>query len=231
MAGKLVLDACCADLVLAVGGPKMYDFTSIDGTNKTAATSRSPPSTATPRIAAPTPPSSAPSTPSPLPFVRNMNTRQGNDAAPLAGPPPVLLFLVCLLGGFALQHFWPKSIGGYSLAVAMGVGAPLLLSGASLVAWGILEMRRSSTTFLPGQVPSRLVTSGPFRWSRNPLYVAQLLILAAIAIMADSLWLAFGVPALLLLLDRLVVVREEAVIRAAFGADYAAYTTRVRRWL
>ena len=150
--------------------------------------------------------------------------------APVTGPPPVLLFLICLLGGLTLHHFWPIAIGGYGFTLALALGLVLLLLGVSLAAWGILELQASRTTFWPWKIPRRLVTSGPFRFSRNPLYVAQLLILAGIAIMANSLWVASGVPVLFVLLDRLVVVREEAVIKGAFGTEFSAYTVRVRRW-
>ena len=92
-------------------------------------------------------------------------------------------------------------------------------------------MKRLKTPIQPGQIPARLVTTGPFRFTRNPLYVALLLVLTALAIMENSLWLAFGTGALWLLLDRLVVVREEVQIRQTFGSEYSAYAARVRRWL
>lgn len=92
-------------------------------------------------------------------------------------------------------------------------------------------MKRCRTPIEPGQIPARLVTTGPFRFTRNPLYLALLLVLTALAVMGNSLWLALGTGVLLLLLDRLVIVREEAVIRRTFGSEYSSYVARVRRWL
>ena len=145
--------------------------------------------------------------------------------------PPVVFFFLCLLPGAFLQHVRPRAIAGYSFAAGMAAGFTALLLAVALAAWGIREMRRLDTTILPGRIPARLVTTGPFRFTRNPLYLALLLVLAGLAIMGNSRWLALGAGALLLLLDRLVVIREEAMIRRAFGAEYAVYVARVRRWL
>ena len=110
-------------------------------------------------------------------------------------------------------------------------GAGTLLLAVTVASWGILELKRLKTTIQPGKIPARLVTTGPFRFTRNPLYVALLLVLTALALLGNSLWLAFGTGALWLLLDRLVVVREELQIRQSFGSEYLAYAARVRRWL
>ncbi len=113
----------------------------------------------------------------------------------------------------------------------MIAGSFTLLVAVSLASWGIVEMKMRQTPIKPGLCPTRLVTTGPFRFTRNPLYLALLLVLAAIAIIKNSMWLVLGTGALLLLLDRYIVIREEAAIANAFGAEYSAYVARVRRWL
>lgn len=144
--------------------------------------------------------------------------------------PPVFL-LGCLVSSLFLQLTWPRAIASYSFPTAMAGGSSLLLLAGILSASGLRELRRHRTTFEPGRTPSHLVTSGPYRFSRNPMYVALVLLHAAIAIMANSLWLAAGAAGLWLSLDRFVIPREETVIRQSFGEDYVAYTARVRRWL
>jgi protein-S-isoprenylcysteine O-methyltransferase Ste14 len=129
-----------------------------------------------------------------------------------------------------MQHVRPRCIAGYSFGAGMAAGSGALLLAVALAAWGIWEMKRHRTPIEPGQIPARLVTTGPFRFSRNPLYLALLLVLAGLAVMGNSLWLGLGTGVLLLLLDRLVVRREEAAIRRTFGPEYSAYVTRVRRW-
>jgi protein-S-isoprenylcysteine O-methyltransferase Ste14 len=145
-------------------------------------------------------------------------------------PPPVLFF-GCLLLSALMQYVRPLSIAAYSFTVGMVIGSSALLLAAALAAWGIWEMKRLGTAIEPGRIPARLVTTGPFRFTRNPLYLALLLVFTGLAIMSNSLWLALGVGVLLLLLDRLVVVREEAAIQRAFGSEYSAYVAHVRRWL
>lgn len=87
------------------------------------------------------------------------------------------------------------------------------------------------TTPEPNGVASALLTMGPFRWTRNPLYLGLATLLACFSVGLDSAWMLLLVPVLVLLLDRLVIVREEARLRAQFGEAYAAYARRVRRWL
>lgn len=145
-------------------------------------------------------------------------------------PPPVLFFS-CLILAALTQHFWPLAIADYSFRAGMAVGAFILLLAAALASWAIVAMKRRRTPIEPGRIPAGLVTTGPFRLTRNPLYLALLLVLTALAVMGNSLWLLLGAGALLLLLDRLVVVREEAVIQRAFGSEYSAYVAQVRRWL
>jgi protein-S-isoprenylcysteine O-methyltransferase Ste14 len=145
-------------------------------------------------------------------------------------PPPVLL-IGCLLLSALMQHVRPWSIADYSFAAGMVIGSSALLLAAVLAAWGIWVMKRHGTAIEPGRIPTRLVTTGPFRFTRNPLYLALLLVFTGLAIMTNSMWLALGVGGLLLLLDRLVVAREEGVLTRAFGAEFSAYLARVRRWV
>ena len=145
-------------------------------------------------------------------------------------PPPVL-FLVCLIAGSVLQSRRPLSIGPYSMAAGLGVGALLLAAAAVLGGWALREMMTRRTPVEPWKDPVHLVTSGPFRISRNPLYVTLTTVLLAIAVMANSLWLLAFALVLLLLLDTLVIRREEKILTEVFGDAYLAYKARVRRWV
>jgi protein-S-isoprenylcysteine O-methyltransferase Ste14 len=112
----------------------------------------------------------------------------------------------------------------------MAVGSPLLLASACLGAWGLLTFKRGGTSPDPHGVASALLTTGPFRVSRNPLYLALTLLQAAFGVLLDSAWMLGMTLMLALLLDRLVIAREEVRLRAQFGEDYLAYTRRVGRW-
>jgi protein-S-isoprenylcysteine O-methyltransferase Ste14 len=97
--------------------------------------------------------------------------------------------------------------------------------------WGLLTFRRMGTTPEPNGTATALLTTGPFRFTRNPLYLGLSGLLAGFGLLLDSAWVLLGVPLLVLLLDRLVIVREEARLGAQFGEAYGAYRRHVRRWL
>jgi len=145
-------------------------------------------------------------------------------------PQPPLLFLSCLLLGVGLRFLHPLGLG-WPLAARLSVGALLLLVVAIHGGWGLLTFKRMGTTPEPNGVASALLTSGPFRWTRNPLYLGLAILLVCFGVLLDSAWLLGLAPVLVLLLDRLVIAKEEVRLRTQFGADYEAYTRRVRRWL
>jgi protein-S-isoprenylcysteine O-methyltransferase Ste14 len=145
-------------------------------------------------------------------------------------PPPVL-FMVCFAAASLAERLWPWSIPGLDHRAGLGTGVAILVAAGSFGSWAAYEMWRHRTPIEPGHVPKKLVTTGPFRFTRNPLYVTLVLILTASALMIQSVWLIVGAAVLVALLDRLVIVREERVIREHFGEEYAAYVARVRRWV
>jgi len=150
--------------------------------------------------------------------------------APGKSPQPPLLFLGCLLLSVGLRYVHPLGLG-LPLPARLILGALLLLLAALHGGWGLLTFRRVGTTPEPNGVASVLLTSGPFRWTRNPLYLGLATLMTCFGILLDSAWVLGMVPVLVLLLDRLVIVCEEARLRAQFGEAYEAYARRVRRWL
>ncbi|HEY3399212.1 MAG TPA: isoprenylcysteine carboxylmethyltransferase family protein [Geothrix sp.] len=145
-------------------------------------------------------------------------------------PQPPLLFLGCLLAGWGLGFLHPLRLGLPDTA-RYGASALALVCAASLGGWGLLTFRRMGTTHEPNGIASALLTSGPFRFSRNPLYLGLAMTLAGFGLLLDSTWVVVLVPVLVLLLDRLVIAREEVRLRAQFGEVYRAYVQRVRRWI
>jgi protein-S-isoprenylcysteine O-methyltransferase Ste14 len=145
-------------------------------------------------------------------------------------PQPPLLFLGCLLLGTGL-HFIHSLNLGLPLAAKLSVGAVLLLLVAMHGGWGLLTFKRMGTTPEPNGVATALLTSGPFRWTRNPLYLGLAILLVCFGVLLNSAWMLGLTPVLVLLLDRLVIVKEEQRLRAQFGEEYEGYSRRVRRWL
>ena len=155
-------------------------------------------------------------------------TEERPDHADVIGPPP-LLYTAALVIGAGLEWFWPTAIGLGWLPLLLG--AILILAGLAIALWGALALRRAGTAIPPNRPTTELVTDGPFRWSRNPLYLALTLIYAGVGLIADDLWILVLLVPLLLLLHWGVVVREERYLEAKFGEAYRRYKQRVRRWL
>lgn len=145
--------------------------------------------------------------------------------------PPPLLFLGGLVTGWLLERFvraLPMAGDGGALRA---VGTVLAVLGAALAAWGMITFRRARTAIVPLRPASRIVTNGPYRFTRNPMYTGLTLVYIGVSLYMNSAWPLLALPIVLALLVRLVVRREEAYLRGAFPDEYAAYQTRVRRWL
>jgi protein-S-isoprenylcysteine O-methyltransferase Ste14 len=106
------------------------------------------------------------------------------------------------------------------------VGAGLLLVG-----WALGLFRRRGTTFEPFGQPAALVTTGPYRISRNPMYLGMLLVMVGGALLAGSAPALVAPVGFVLTMNATQIPQEEAALEAAFGPAYRTYRRRVRRWL
>jgi protein-S-isoprenylcysteine O-methyltransferase Ste14 len=103
--------------------------------------------------------------------------------------------------------------------------------GLFLIAWQLKVMKEHHTTIKYGDVPTTLVTTGPFRFSRNPGYLGQSLITLGVAFWLGSLG-ALLIPVIeILLLDRMIISPEEQILEKIFGSQYLDYKEQVRRWI
>lgn len=142
--------------------------------------------------------------------------------------PPVYL-LAAIAAMVAIHYLFP---GKQMLnAPWRWAGAVPIVSGLGLVVWVAAAFRRRKTTIKPGDVSSALVTDGPFRVSRNPIYLGMTVILVGTALALGSLvpWLV--VPVFVALVGYNVIPVEEAMLAEAFGQSYADYRAKVRRWI
>jgi protein-S-isoprenylcysteine O-methyltransferase Ste14 len=156
-------------------------------------------------------------------------TENSKDTPGIVMPPP-LVFLVALAAGFLLDWAVPVNSDLAAAPVRVG-GLALVVLGAALMFAGLRTFVRAGTAFRPDQPATRLLTAGPFRYTRNPLYVALTLVYLGIALAAARVWpMATLVPALVVIRYR-VITREEAYLEGKFGDAYRNYKNRVRRWL
>ena len=111
------------------------------------------------------------------------------------------------------------------------VGLAVMIAGLALVAWGMLTFRAAGTAIIPNHAASRLVDSGPYRFTRNPMYTGLTIAYLGGMLIVNTLWPLVLLPVVIVLLVRLVIQREESHLAESFGAEYADYRARVHRWL
>jgi protein-S-isoprenylcysteine O-methyltransferase Ste14 len=95
----------------------------------------------------------------------------------------------------------------------------------------MLEMRKAKTTILPHKGSSKLVTSGPFSFTRNPIYFGNVILLFGAGLLVENIWFWLFALACGALTQRLAILREEAHLQAKFPAAFLAYKKKVRRWI
>ncbi len=146
----------------------------------------------------------------------------------MVAPPPFIYLagLVLLLG---LDWLAPFALGLGS--VGFGLGGVLLVAGCAVNLWGVYTLLRHRTAVHPTHAASELVTSGPFAWSRNPLYVGLNAIFLGVTAIADTGWGLVVFVAVVAIMHFGVIRPEEAHLRARFGDAFEAYCDRVRRYL
>jgi protein-S-isoprenylcysteine O-methyltransferase Ste14 len=146
--------------------------------------------------------------------------------------PPPLLFLLTFIAGTALQHLVPLTIP--SVGMVRGsciVGVGLAGCGVLLALSSVGIFLAARTTVVPFAAASKLVTWGPYRFTRNPMYVSLVLTYVGVAVMLSWIWPLFLSPLPVFTLHGIVIPFEEKQLRETFGETYDRYCARVRRWL
>ena len=157
-----------------------------------------------------------------------------DDSPPHAGVhfPPPLLFVLPLGVGILLHHWLPLHLAAVQWRAAGVIGGWLLIGvWAGLSGWALVTFWRQRTPIMPNRPVTRLVTSGPYRYSRNPMYLSLSALYLGVTALANSMWPIFFFPVVLTSLYFLVIRREERYLSATFGDEYDPYCASVRRWL
>jgi protein-S-isoprenylcysteine O-methyltransferase Ste14 len=144
-------------------------------------------------------------------------------------PWPPIIVAVAVLAAILLGRLWPlPSVEANWPAI---VGVAVVLSGLALDLWAIVTMRGADTNILPNKAADLLVTWGPFRFSRNPIYLANTVLLLGLGLAFDNLWFVVCAVLAALLVDRLAIRREERHLAERFGTAWAEYASKTPRWL
>lgn len=143
--------------------------------------------------------------------------------------PPPFLYVALFLLGLLMNDLVPLT--PLPRAPSRTLSAVLLVPGLGLTLWSLWLFLRARTSPLPMRPATALVLSGPYRWTRNPMYLGMLLLYLGVALLFDVTWALLLVPAVVFLVGRLVIRREERYLEAKFGDDYRRYMGQVRRWI
>lgn len=150
------------------------------------------------------------------------------DHAGVPVPPPLIYvagFLIGVAVEIAVPVDWPPAAVAIPVAVAGGA-LWLALDGTAMRSFG-----RAGTSMVPVRPSTALVVEGPYRFTRNPMYLGMACLYVALAFALGIVWALALLPAVILTVDRVVIAREEPYLEAKFGAAYGDYKRRVRRWV
>ena len=144
-------------------------------------------------------------------------------------PPAVALLIAGAMWGASLAAplmFMPERIRIFA-------GIAIALAGIATAISGVIAFRRAKTTVNPlkPETSTSLVTSGIYRFTRNPMYVGLTLVLLGWAVYLASVWTLLGPLVFALYMTRFQILPEERVLIGLFGATYSEYQAKVRRWI
>ncbi len=143
--------------------------------------------------------------------------------------PPVWLLAFLALAWTQARHF-PMGLS-FGPVWADLLGGLLVGGGVRIAVLALTEMRRQRTTFMPHAEADRLVTSGVFRFSRNPIYLGDVMILTGLILYWDAVPSLVLLPVFVWVLEKRFIVPEEARLRRKFVAEFRKYEQQTRRWL
>ncbi len=150
------------------------------------------------------------------------------DNAGVRFPPP-FIYVAAVVGGYLLNRLWRLPVGGamiWQIVEWLSFGLCLALTFGSI---GLFWGRR--TSIIPNRPSNALVVAGPYHFTRNPMYVGLALLTVALGILLNTWWPVILLVPALMIVQGLVIRPEEAYLRRRFGAEYEAYSHRVRRWI
>lgn len=143
--------------------------------------------------------------------------------------PPPLIYAGPLAVGLLFNLKFPMRF--LPRKVARILGLTLIGTSVFIISQAFPKMRRAGTNVDPTKPTTVLVTEGPFKYTRNPLYLSLTLFYVGVATLVNALWTMLLLPTVLFVINRGVIDREERYLERKFGEQYIQYKGRVRRWI
>jgi protein-S-isoprenylcysteine O-methyltransferase Ste14 len=153
---------------------------------------------------------------------------EAENAQVIVRPP--LAWAVAIILGLAVNWLLPLPFLPAGIPAGW-LGALVFVLALALAVWAIITISRAGSNVPTNQPTTVIVESGPYRFTRNPIYLGMFLGLVGLAIAFDNLWLLLMLVPFALVIRYGVVAREEAYLDRKFGDVYRGYRSRVRRWL
>jgi len=157
-----------------------------------------------------------------------MREAEARDDSGVPFPPP-LLYAVPLFIGIYLHRLYPLATLPAGLSVIVGV--VLVALGLLLSSTAIRRFRGAGTAVNPRRPTTAIVDSGPYRFTRNPMYVGLTLLYLGVAAWVNTLWPVIFLPVVLIVIHKVVVEKEERYLERKFGETYHRYRAQVPRWI
>jgi protein-S-isoprenylcysteine O-methyltransferase Ste14 len=155
-----------------------------------------------------------------------------SDRGPGAPLPPTLVFAGTFTAGWMLDRFSPIPLrAGDVSSLQVGIGLALLAIGVAIFFWGLVTFATERTGIMLQEPARRLVTAGPYRFSRNPQYIGFTAGYLGLACLANIAWPILLRPVAVAATAAGVIAREERYLRTTFGTRYDEYCRQVGRWL
>ena len=156
------------------------------------------------------------------------NSSRDDRHGPNVRVHPPIIYAISILSGVGLNNLWP-------LPMPFGLhdrlyGSIIIALSVGIAAWALLHFHRNDTDVRPDKPDRTLITSGPYRFTRNPLYIVLTLVQITVAIWLDNLWILLLVVVSVIVITRYAISREERYLEQLFGQEYLKYKQRVRRW-
>lgn len=144
-------------------------------------------------------------------------------------PWPPIILVSAIVCGWLVHMIWPlDTLEGLTL---WPLGAGMIVAALATDLWAFRTFNIAHTTIMPNKRSKHLVTHGPFAWSRNPIYVGNVVLISGIGLVSGNFWQLIAAAIGGILIEQLAIKREEKHLELNFAEHWKDYTSRVRRWL
>lgn len=150
---------------------------------------------------------------------------------PLAFPWPPVVYGVAILAALMLQRYLPVDLPDTHIWIARSLGAALVVLALFLDVWAMRTLIDSRTTVMPHRRSAYLVTRGPYRFTRNPIYLGYTLTTAGAGLITQNPWFLPAAIVAVIATTLIAVRREEKHLLSRFGIDFERYCRRTARWI